>query len=31
MNLQARYDLESAEDALAAKIDMEVQPMRKAS
>jgi len=31
MNLQARYDLEVAEDALANKIETEVQPRRKAS
>lgn len=31
MNLQARYDLESAEDSLAVQIEAEVQPMRKAS
>ena len=31
MNLQARYDLETAEDALAHKIEAEVQPWRKAS
>lgn len=31
MNLQTRYDLESAEDALADRIRTEVQPMRKAS
>jgi addiction module HigA family antidote len=31
MNLQARYDLESAEDSLAVRIEAEVQPMRKAS
>jgi addiction module HigA family antidote len=31
MNLQAKYDLEEAEDALADRIQAEVQPMRKAS
>jgi antitoxin HigA-1 len=31
MNLQAKYDLESAEDALADQIEAEVKPMRKAS
>lgn len=31
MNLQAKYDLEAAEDAMASRIDNEVQPMRKAS
>jgi addiction module HigA family antidote len=31
MNLQAKYDLEAAEDAMAGRIDSEVQPMRKAS
>jgi len=31
MNLQARFELESAEDALADRIEAEVQPMRKAS
>ena len=31
MNLQAKYDLDSAEDALAARIETEVRPMRKAS
>ncbi len=31
MNLQAKYDLEAAEDAMASRIDIEVQPMRKAS
>ncbi len=31
MNLQAKFDLESAEDALADRIKSEVQPMRKAS
>ncbi len=31
MNLQAKYDLEAAEDALASRIETEVQPMRKAS
>ena len=30
MNLQARYDLETAEEALAERIQMEVQPMRRA-
>ena len=31
MNLQAKFDLESAQDALADRIKSEVQPMRKAS
>lgn len=31
MNLQSKYDLDSAEDALANRIRDEVQPMRKAS
>ena len=31
VNLQARYDLEAAEEALAERIQMEVQPMRRAS
>jgi antitoxin HigA-1 len=31
MNLQARYDLEAAEETLAERIEMEVQPMRRAS
>jgi addiction module HigA family antidote len=31
MNLQAKYDLDMAEDALADRIETEVQPMRKAS
>jgi addiction module HigA family antidote len=31
MNLQARYDLETAEDALANKIEAEVRPWKKAS
>ena len=31
MNLQAKYDLESAEDKMAERIETEVQPMRKAS
>lgn len=31
MNLQAKYDLDIAEDALADRIKTEVQPMRKAS
>jgi addiction module HigA family antidote len=31
MNLQAKYDLDTAEDAMADKIETEVQPMRKAS
>jgi antitoxin HigA-1 len=31
MNLQAKFDLDSAEDASADRIDAEVQPMRKAS
>jgi addiction module HigA family antidote len=31
MNLQARYDLDAAEEALAERIEREVQPMRGAS
>ncbi|MGD1097029.1 MAG: HigA family addiction module antitoxin [Bryobacteraceae bacterium] len=31
MNIQARYDLEVAEDALADRIEIEVQPLKKAS
>lgn len=31
MNLQAKYDLEAAEETLAERIEMEVQPMRRAS
>ena len=31
MNLQARYDLEAAEEKLAERIEMEVQPMQRAS
>jgi addiction module HigA family antidote len=31
MNLQAKYDLEAAEDELAGRIAMEVQPMSRAS
>jgi len=31
INLQAKFDLDSAEDALARRIETEVQPMRKAS
>jgi addiction module HigA family antidote len=31
MNLQAKYDLDSTEDALADRIEAEVQPMRKPS
>ena len=31
MNLQAKYDLATAEDALAGRIEAEVQPMRRAS
>src|SRR5258708_29280314 len=31
MNLQAKYDLEAAEEALAERIEMEVQPMRRRS
>ena len=31
MNLQAKYDLGAAEEALAERIQMEVQPMRRAS
>jgi addiction module HigA family antidote len=30
MNLQAKYDLEAAEETLAERIEMEVQPMRRA-
>jgi hypothetical protein len=29
--LQAKYDLDSTEDALADRIEAEVQPMRKPS
>jgi len=29
MNLQARYDLEAAEEPLAERIQMEVQSMRR--
>jgi antitoxin HigA-1 len=31
MNLQARYELDTAEDAIARQIETEVQPMKKAS
>ena len=31
VNLQAKYDLDAAEDALAGRIEAEVQPMRRAS
>jgi addiction module HigA family antidote len=31
MNIQARYDLEVAEDALAERMEIEVQPLKKAS
>jgi len=31
MNLQAKFDLDSAQDTLADRIRTEVQPMRKAS
>lgn len=31
MNLQTKYDLDTAKDALADRIETEVQPMRKAS
>lgn len=31
MNLQAKYDLDAAQDAMADRIDNEVQPMSKAS
>jgi plasmid maintenance system antidote protein VapI len=31
MNLQARQDLEAAEERLAKRIEMEVQPMRRTS
>jgi len=31
MNLQSTFDLETAEDSLAERIESEVQPMRKAS
>jgi addiction module HigA family antidote len=31
MNLQAKYSLEAAEEALAERIETEVQPMRRAS
>ena len=31
MNLQAKYDLEAAEEALAGRIEIEVQPLRRAS
>ena len=31
MNLQAKYDLDSAEDALADRIEAEVRPIKRAS
>ncbi len=31
VNLQARFDLDAAEETLAERIQMEVQPMRRAS
>jgi plasmid maintenance system antidote protein VapI len=31
VNLQAKYDLEAAEEKLAQRIELEVQPMRRAS
>jgi addiction module HigA family antidote len=31
MNLQASYDLDTAEETLAERIQIEVQPMRRAS
>jgi plasmid maintenance system antidote protein VapI len=31
MNLQAKYDLETAEEKLAERIELEVQPMQRAS
>ncbi len=31
MNLQSTFDLETAEDSIAERIESEVQPMRKAS
>ena len=31
VNLQAKYDLEAAEEKLAERIEMEVQPMQRAS
>lgn len=31
MNLQAKYDLEAVEEALGGRIEMEVQPLRRAS
>jgi addiction module HigA family antidote len=31
MNLQSRYDLETAEQALAARVEAEVRPLRHAS
>jgi antitoxin HigA-1 len=31
INLQAKYDLESAEEKLAERIELEVQPLRRAS
>jgi plasmid maintenance system antidote protein VapI len=31
MNLQTKYDLEAAEEKLAGRIEMEVQPMQRAS
>jgi addiction module HigA family antidote len=31
MNLQSRFDLETAEEAIAARVESEVQPLRRAS
>jgi addiction module HigA family antidote len=31
MNLQSRFDLETAEQALAARVEAEVRPLRRAS
>jgi plasmid maintenance system antidote protein VapI len=31
MNLQSKFDLETAQDALARRIDDEVKPMKRAS
>jgi addiction module HigA family antidote len=31
MNLQSRFDLETAEEAIAARVEAEVQPLRHAS
>jgi len=31
MNLQAKYDLEAAEEKLAERIEIEVQPIQRAS